>query len=118
MSSSYHLIRLEGYLDIGRYPEIRRAFEEAPPTVPVLVDLLDAVGVDSVFLSEMLLFKRRHRPHAVAVVIPPGGHLAKLFGIASVGEKMNVFTNLSSAIQSLGLEENPEDPPTSADGAT
>ena len=51
MSSSYHLIRLEGYLDIGRYPEIRSAFEDAPANVPVLGDLLDAVGVDSVFLS-------------------------------------------------------------------
>lgn len=118
MSSSYHLIRLEGYLDIGRYPEIRSAFEDAPANVPVLVDLLDAVGVDSVFLSEMLLFKRRHRPYAVAVVIPPGGHLAKLFGIASVGEKMNVFTNLSQAIHSLGLEEDAENPPASGDGAS
>ncbi|HEV3087378.1 MAG TPA: hypothetical protein VGX96_09165 [Candidatus Elarobacter sp.] len=108
MSASYHLIRFEGYLDIGRYPEIRETFEQAPKDVPVLVDLLDAVGVDSVFLSEMLLFKRRRRPSPVAVVIAPGGHLAKLFGIASVGEKMDVFTNLSSAISALGLEEGEE----------
>ena len=109
MSPNYHLIRLEGYLDIGRYPEIRAAFEGAPPEIPVLVDLLDAVGVDSIFLSEMLMFKRRRRPYPVAVVIPPGGHLAKLFGIASVGEKMDVYTNLSSAIDALGLGKEEEE---------
>src|ERR1700736_6096353 len=105
MSASYHLIRFEGYLDIGRYPEIRETFEQAPKDVPVLVDLLDAVGVDSIFLSEMLMFKRRRRPDPVAVVIPPGGHLAKLFGIASIGEKMQVFVSLTAAIESLGLED-------------
>lgn len=112
MSPNYHLIRLEGYLDIGRYPEIRAAFEEAPAAVPVLVDLLDAAGVDSIFLSEMLMFKRRRRPHPVVVVIPPGGHLAKLFGIASVGEKMDVYTNLSSAIDALGLGKEEEEEAT------
>lgn len=104
MSASYHLLRFDGYLDIGRYPEIRKAFEDVPPTVPVLVDLQDAVGVDSVFLSELLLFMRRHRPQPAAVLILPKGNLAKVFDIANIGAKMKVFSDLPSAVGALGLD--------------
>lgn len=105
MPTNYHLLRLDGYLDIGRYPEIREAFENAPPGVPVLVDLQDASGVDSVFLSELLLFKRRRRPARVAVVIAPRGSLAKVFEIANLDAKLDVFHDLASAMASLGSDE-------------
>jgi anti-anti-sigma regulatory factor len=111
VSASYHLLRLDGYLDIGRYPEIRKAFEDAPPSVPVLVDLQDAVGVDSVFLSELLLFMRRHRPQPAAVLILPKGNLAKIFDIANIGEKMKVFSDLPSAVAALGLGAARNDAP-------
>jgi len=104
VSASYHLLRLDGYLDIGRYPEFRQAFEATPPGIPVLVDLQDAVGVDSVFLSELLLFRRRRRPDPVAVVIAPDGSLAKVFEIADIGRKLNVFHDLAAAVAALGLE--------------
>lgn len=110
MPISYHLLRLDGYLDIGRYPEIREAFETVPPRVPVLVDLQDAVGVDSVFLSELLLFRRRRRPHPVAVVIAPSGRLAKIFDIANLGVKLNVFEDISAAVVALGLEKPASEP--------
>jgi anti-anti-sigma regulatory factor len=103
VSASYHLLRLDGYLDIGRYPEIRKAFEDAPASVPVLVDLQDAVGVDSVFLSELLLFIRRHRPQPAAVLILPSGNLAKVFDIANIGEKMHVYSDLGAALAALGV---------------
>jgi anti-anti-sigma regulatory factor len=96
-------LRLDGYLDIGRYPEIRSAFESAPPDAAVLVDLQDATGVDSVFLSELLMFRRRQRPQRVAAVIPPKGQLAKIFDIANIGEKLSVFNDLSAAVASLEL---------------
>ncbi|HEY0614505.1 MAG TPA: STAS domain-containing protein [Candidatus Elarobacter sp.] len=107
MAPNYYLLRLDGYLDIGRYPEIRRAFEDAPAGVPVLVDLQDATGVDSVFLSELLLFRRRQRPQAVTVVIPPKGQLAKIFEIANLGEKLDVYLDLSSAVAALGIADRP-----------
>jgi anti-anti-sigma regulatory factor len=102
LKASYHVLRLDGYLDIGRYPEIRSAFEAVPPDVAVLVDLQEATGVDSVFLSELLLFRRRRRPFPVAAVIAPKGQLAKIFGIANIGEKLSVFDDLASAVASLG----------------
>jgi anti-anti-sigma regulatory factor len=112
VSVSYHLLRLDGYLDIGRYPEIRKAFEDAPTHVPVLVDLQDAVGVDSVFLSELLLFIRRHRPQPAAVLILPKGNLAKVFDIASIGEKMHVYSDVTAAMAALGVTPSDGDGPS------
>jgi len=103
VSASYHIIRFEGHLDISRYPEFRKAFEEAPPSVPVLLDLTEGQSADSFFLSEMLLAWRRHEA-PFAVLIAAAGNLRKLFHIAGLGEKLQVYTDLSTAIESMGLE--------------
>jgi anti-anti-sigma regulatory factor len=100
-TAPYHLLHFDGYLDIGRYPEIRAAFGGVPANVPVLVDLQDVAGVDSVFLSELLLFKRRRRPDPVAVVIRSSGNVAQVFAIASIGQKMDVFADLGRAVASF-----------------
>lgn len=98
----YQLIRFEGYLDIARYPEYRDAFTSVAAEIPVLVDLTATTGVDSTVLSELLLFKRRH--HAVvAVVIAPEGQVAQVFRLASIGDKLQVYTDLSDAIAALGV---------------
>jgi anti-anti-sigma regulatory factor len=104
VSASYHLIRFDGELDISRYPEFRRVFEDVPAAVPVLVDLSGVRSVDSVFLSEMLLAKRRHGVR-FAVLIVGGSNLAKLFGIAGLDAKMDVFTDRAAALQVL--QESP-----------
>ena len=100
-SVPYHSLAFAGYLDIARYPEFRAAFSEAPPAVDVLVDLSGATGVDSIFLSELLLFKRRRRPLAVVVLVQPGTHVARIFTRADVGEKMDVFGDRASALNAL-----------------
>ena len=102
MSASYHLIRFEGALDISRYPEIRKAFEEAPASVPTLVDLTDADSVDSIFLSELLMARRRSDA-PFAVLIAPASQLSRLFDIAGLGPKVNVHTDLTKAVEALGL---------------
>ena len=102
MSASYNLIRFEGVLDISRYPEFRVVFEELPHSVPVLLDLSDATAADSVFLSEMLMARRRHSAPFV-VMIAPDGNLARLFAITGLDAKMNVFADLTAAVASLGI---------------
>jgi hypothetical protein len=92
---------LGGFLGIERYPEFREAFQ-GPPAKPVLVDLREGTGADSLFLSELLLFKRRH-PEPVAVLIPPSGNLARIFSVAGMGEKVNVFSELGDALRALGV---------------
>jgi anti-anti-sigma regulatory factor len=96
----YHIIRFDGFLDVSRYPEFRAAFLESPHGVPVLVDLSLVDSVDSTFLSEMLLFKRRH-DGKLATLIGSNGNLARLFEIANLGAKLSVHTDLSSAASAL-----------------
>jgi anti-anti-sigma regulatory factor len=104
METAYHVVRFEGLLDVSRYPEFRAAFEAVPRSVPVLVDLTLVESVDSTFLTEVLMLKRRHAAK-VAVLIPPGGHVARIFVIAHIGAKLDVHSDLDRAVSSLGLEE-------------
>lgn len=93
----YHLITLEGFLDISRLNEFKEAFRRTPDGVPVLVDVSAATGVDSVFVAELFIFKRRHRAR-VNVLVAPGSMVARVFAIANVGERMNVYTNRDVAL--------------------
>ena len=108
MSESYNVIRLEGVLDISRYPEFRTEFEELRRSVPVLIDLTSAEAADSVFLAELLMARRRHDA-PFSVLLPAGSNLAKLFEIAGLREKMRIYTDLTAAIDSLelGIPEEP-----------
>lgn len=100
MQHPHHVIRLDGYLDISRYPAFRGEFENVPPGTPVLVDITAAVGIDSIFLSELLLLRRRHDA-TVAVLIPAEGPVARIFAIADIGRKVAVFTDRADAAAAL-----------------
>lgn len=100
MDHPYHRISFEGHVDISRYPEVRAAFGGAPANVPVLIDLRDVGGVDSTFLAEMLLLRRRHAA-PVAVLIAPGSAVEKVFTIAGFGQKMNVHVDPDAAVAAL-----------------
>lgn len=100
MATAHHRISFDGHVDISRYPEVRAAFAGAPPDLPVLIDLRDVSGVDSTFLAEMLLLRRRH-PAPLAVLIAPGSAVEKVFTIAGFGQKMNVHTDPDAAVAAL-----------------
>lgn len=102
-SETSPVLRFTGYLDIGRYPEFRAAFERLPAEGPVLVDLRDASGVDSTFISELLLFRRRRRPHRVVVVLRRDTDVARTFGLAGVAGKLDVFADLDQAYRALSV---------------
>lgn len=99
---AYDAIVLRGFLGIERYPEFRETFLTADGGRPVLVDLREGTGADSLFLSELLLFRRRHGA-AFAVLIPAGGNLARIFAVAGMGEKMDVYDVLDDALRALGV---------------
>jgi anti-anti-sigma factor len=96
-------IRLEGDLDVSRYPEIRRAFiDEVGAAGPVLVDLSAATLVDSTFLSELLLLARRlrhqERPFAVLITHPT---VARTFGLANVAERFEIHHDRDLVLRAL-----------------
>jgi anti-anti-sigma factor len=101
-------IRLEGDLDVSRYPEIRSAFiDEVGTAGPVLVDLSAATLVDSTFLSELLLLARRlrerQRPFAVLITHPT---VARTFGLANVTERFAIHHDRDLALRSLSRRED------------
>lgn len=102
MSVAYHLVRFEGWLDVSRYPEFRESFEALPRSTAVLVDLADAQGADSIFLSELLLARRRHKA-PFAIVLPPTGNIPRLFAITGLDAKVDVYSDISTAVESLGI---------------
>lgn len=96
-------IRLEGDLDVSRYPEFRTAFLDRVGTVgPVLVDLSGATLVDSTFLSELLLFARRLRDQGrqIAVLITHP-QVARTFSLANVSERFEIRGDREAALQAL-----------------
>jgi anti-anti-sigma regulatory factor len=100
VAAPYTLVRFEGDLEASRYPEFRERFLAVPPDRPVLLDLSGARSADSTFLSEMLLFKRRHRA-PVAVLIEPGGWVARIFGLANLDARLDVHLDRAAAIAVL-----------------
>jgi anti-anti-sigma regulatory factor len=101
----YRTISFRGHVDISRYPEFRRAFTDVAPAIPLLVDLRDTTGVDSTFLSELLLLRRRHGA-PVAVVVAPQSHVAKIFDTAGIGAKLGVYTTAAEALAAIGVPGN------------
>jgi anti-anti-sigma factor len=96
-------VRLEGDLDVLRYPEVRRAFiDEVGKSGPVLLDLSAATMVDSTFLSEVLLLARRlregQRPFAVLITHPT---VARTFGLANVAEPLVIHNDPELALRAL-----------------
>ena len=102
MDATYHLVRFEGVVDISRYPEFRKEFYAVPHGVPTLVDLTLVDSLDSTFLTELLLMKRRHSGQVV-ILIAPFGHVARIIDIMDIRARLGVFTDLARAVDALGF---------------
>lgn len=100
MGVPYHAVHFQGVLDISRYPEFRTKFEELPRAVPVLVDLTAVEAVDSVFLSEMMLARRRHEA-PFAIVIAQLSSVARVFEHTGLDQRPYVFDDAAKATASL-----------------
>jgi anti-anti-sigma factor len=104
MRANHQVVRFDGTLDASRYPEFRQVFEALPHSTPVLVDLTGVDAVDSVFLSEMLLARRRHTA-PFAILIAPRGSMARVFEIAGLDRRAYVFHEPSEAVAWLALAD-------------
>ncbi|GAC1419064.1 MAG: hypothetical protein NVSMB64_28560 [Candidatus Velthaea sp.] len=103
------IIRLSGELDISRYPDVCEILAHAPPGLgPVLLDLRELVLIDSLCLSELLLFHHRMEDDGrnIAAVVSDA-KLYRIFALANVIELLNVYQTLDDAIEALELTAMP-----------
>lgn len=90
---------LAGHLDVSRYPEFRTALHALPPAGPVLLDLRDVEGVDSTFLSELMIAVR-HRAGKVAVVLG-SANVAKVFAATNLDLRLHIVFDFDDALAYL-----------------
>lgn len=97
-------LRFSGDLDISRYPEVCDAVRWAEATHrPILLALDETVQyIDSITLSELLLFKRRLERNEVPVATwVASGRVFVLLTITDVAERLNATTSEGHALTIL-----------------
>ena len=102
-SDRYRIIAFDGGLDVSRYPDFRFAFQKVADDVPLVVDLTAVEHVDSTFLSELLMLRRR-RESPMVVVVEPRSNVARIMEIVEFSAKMTVVHDVPAALAACGVQ--------------
>lgn len=95
-------ISFKGGLDISRYPEIHAGFDTPKSDVgPVIVDLTKVAWIDSVFMSELLLFLMRAENRDRTIVLVAQGNAARMLAIGGIDKKVPIVASYDVAIRYL-----------------
>lgn len=101
MSETYATLTFTGGLDISRYPEIIDIFRGCPDEGScVIIDLSNATWIDSVFMTELLVFYRRTLKSNRTMVIVATGNVEKMLTIAGINRRIRVVSDLDDARKS------------------
>ena len=93
-------ISFSGGLDISRYPEIVDAFREhIEGSEPVIVDLSGAAWIDSVFIAELLIFRRRNTRPERTIIVVAAGNVARMLAVVGIDKKVPIVPTLKEAKQ-------------------
>lgn len=106
-------IYFSGGLDIGRYPELHGYFEACPPDANlVLIDLSAVTYVDSVFLTELLVFSKRYERSGAALAVIADGNIARMLTVSGLDKRLHVVQNREAATKFFAtfLESAPSRP--------
>jgi anti-anti-sigma regulatory factor len=88
-------------LDISRYPEIQAAFATCPEGGDcVIVDLSGATWVDSVFMTELLLFYRKNQKLGRGMIVVARGGVARMLTLAGLAKRIRIVSDLERALKS------------------
>jgi anti-anti-sigma regulatory factor len=101
LSETYATLTFTGGLDISRYPEIVQIFKSCPDEGScIIIDLSAATWIDSVFMTEMLVFYRKSLKNERAMVIVANGNVEKMLTIAGINRRVRVVGSLAEARKS------------------
>ncbi|GEM_PF-1799552 len=100
MADSIVTLTFRDGLDISRYPEIQAAFATCPSGGDcVIVDLSDATWVDSVFMTELLLFYRKNQKLERGTIVVARGGVARMLTLAGLAKRIRIVSDLERALQ-------------------
>jgi len=98
-----YVVRLHGECDALNYPEFRTAFSSVPSTaLRILVDCSTVTLVDSTFLTELLLVKRRwDREGRRSAVLLHNEQARRVMIVGNVIDRLDVFADRETAVHYL-----------------
>lgn len=101
MSETYTRLTFTGGLDISRYPEIIETFRSCSDEGScVIIDLSNATWIDSIFMTELLMFYRKAVKADRTVIIVATGNVERMLTIAGVNRRVRVVADLAEARKS------------------
>jgi anti-anti-sigma factor len=102
-SSATAIVTLRGEHDLHSWSEVTLALANASQRSRVLVDLSECTFLDSSMLTALLVAAKqlRLRDGALAVVLPPGAQVRRIFEIMNVHTLVVVHDSLAAAIAAL-----------------
>lgn len=101
MSETYATLTFAGGLDISRYPELVGIFRSCPDEGScVIIDLSNATWIDSVFMTELLVFYRKTLKNNRTLVIVATGNVEKMLAIAGINRRIRVVADVTEARKS------------------
>ena len=97
------VVTLRGEHDLHSWSEVTLALANASQRPSVLVDLTECTFLDSSMLTVLLVAAKQLRLRAgtLAVVIPPGAHVLRIFEVMNVDTLLAVHESMPAAIASL-----------------
>ena len=101
LPETYATLTFTAGLDISKYPEIVATFRNCPDEGScVIVDLSGATWIDSVFMTELLVFYRRALKNDRTMVIVATGNVEKMLAIAGINRRIRVVADAAEARKS------------------
>jgi anti-anti-sigma regulatory factor len=121
LSETYATLTFTGGLDISRYPEIIATFRTCPDEGScVIIDLSNATWIDSVFMTELLVFYRKALKNNRTMVLVASGNVEKMLALAGINRRIRVVANMDEARKSPARvaweKQHPQARPTRGDG--
>ena len=92
-------------LDISRYPEFQHAFAACPEGgACVIIDLSAASWIDSIFMTELLLFYRKNQKLGRGTIIVAQGGVARMLALAGLDKRIRTVSDIDRALKISQIE--------------
>lgn len=99
LGDRWHLLLLEGELDIAEAPWMDAAIDACTDGLPVIIDLTSLTFIDSAGVRALLRERQGARPSAL--VRTPESIVGRVLDIMMVGNAIPLYDDLADAIRQL-----------------